>query len=645
MNAQSKAAVLAAMIATTANAQSLNIDVGDAAGVPSASYAAAGLPGVWNLATIDLVGLDGEPIAATLNYELDFFEFIDDPGTTGDDELLLDDYIDHIYDVCVTAFHFDGLANGTYDVITYAWRPSCPDEKTEVSIGYLCPQCFSQQTIGGTWPGELQEGVTHARHTAKVTDGTLDICVYAPWGSSGSVNGLQLVELTDCNENGVADWQDIQEGTSADCDDSGVPDECQPYVDCNANGMQDICDLATGTSGDCNRNLVPDECDIADKVSNDDNETGIPDECESAVLFVNAQATGGDYGTTWEHAYPDLQDALTVASNPENAASEVWVASGWYTPDRGTDDRGASFDLINGVAIYGGFAGWENSVDQRDFAANETILSGDLAGDDTSDSGGKSENSYHVVVGSNTDATAILDGFTISGGNADRPIPLEDYDGGGLLAVYGSPTIANCWFKDNRADGKGGAIYTSHSTLVLEDCIIEANSAPFGGGMANIGPDSDPLLSRCTFIDNSGIKGGGMHNDKCHGTFVDCTFVANGASYAGGGMFTQHGGPGMLLINCVFDGNGAGTYGGGIYNQSNFHPTLVNCLFIENTAGEGGGVYNSLNTHPTLVNCTLHGNSATLGGGMLSWNPGGALLTNCIVWDNFGGRFKGIRRW
>ena len=103
---------------------------------------------------------------------------------------------------------------------------------------------------------------------------------------------------------------------------------------------------------------------------------------------------------------------------------------GWhratYTPTAGTD-RSATFQLIDGVSIYGGFAGSEASLGERDWETNETILSGDLLRDDGPDFTNNSDNSFHVVTGSGTDGTAILDGFTITAGNDDRlffPPPL-----------------------------------------------------------------------------------------------------------------------------------------------------------------------------------------------------------------------------
>lgn len=112
--------------------------------------------------------------------------------------------------------------------------------------------------------------------------------------------------------------------------------------------------------------------------------------------------------------------------------------------------------------------------------AYETILSGDLNGDDVpvtckADSpdcdsfGGRcvngicitrqanSENSYHVVTGSGANETAVFDGFTITGGNADGS---STYDyGGGMYNPGGKPTIATCLFRGN-SGYYGGGMYS-----------------------------------------------------------------------------------------------------------------------------------------------------------------------------------------
>ena len=98
---------------------------------------------------------------------------------------------------------------------------------------------------------------------------------------------------------------------------------------------------------------------------------------EADVLYVKADGTGTGDGTTWADAYSDLQVALAVAES----GNDIWVAAGTYTPG-GPGARTATFQLISGVGIYGGFVGTEVSRSERDPATNLTVLSGDLNDDD-----------------------------------------------------------------------------------------------------------------------------------------------------------------------------------------------------------------------------------------------------------------------
>ncbi len=163
------------------------------------------------------------------------------------------------------------------------------------------------------------------------------------------------------------------------------------------------------------------------------------------VLFVDADATGTADGSSWADAFPDLQQALAVVQ----PGDEVWVTEGTYRPAP-TVDRDASFALVSGTAIYGGFDGTETARDERDPALNETVLSGDLGmPDDVSD------NAFHVVTASGVDATTVLDGFTVTGGNGANP----RNRGGGIDAVDGSLQVRDCRIVANRVvqtDGNGG---------------------------------------------------------------------------------------------------------------------------------------------------------------------------------------------
>ena len=309
------------------------------------------------------------------------------------------------------------------------------------------------------------------------------------------------------------------------------------------------------------------------------------------VIYIDADATGSDDGTSWNDAFTDLQDGLAAAVT----GNEIWVAAGTYTP---TIPAGyeATFQLINGVGLYGGFIGSETKRDQRDWESNVTALSGDTDGNGHADSD-------HVVTGSGTDGSAILDGFTVTKGNASGAEPYES--GGGMYNYQGNPTVRNVIFKQNRSgtsDGIGG-----------------------GGGMYN--HQSSPTLVNVTFISNSVYSayafspGGGMYNYQSNPKLINCSFRGNyaGGRYGagdGGGMYNHQSSP--VVVNTTFHRNHtsswSSTYGGGMYNGDGSSPILVNCVFSRNYCGSlyylayGGGMYNREST-PILVNCILWGNT------------------------------------
>ena len=142
-----------------------------------------------------------------------------------------------------------------------------------------------------------------------------------------------------------------------------------------------------------------------------------------SVLFVDDDAASSGDGAAWATAYDYLQDALsqaaTVNSDDDtgNDVDQIWIAEGVYRPSaelEAGDPRSATFSLVDGVTLYGGFAGAETTLGERDWAAHETVLSGDLGlVDDASD------NAYTVVYCGEDTVTAGLDGVSVTGGNAD----------------------------------------------------------------------------------------------------------------------------------------------------------------------------------------------------------------------------------
>jgi parallel beta-helix repeat protein/predicted outer membrane repeat protein len=358
------------------------------------------------------------------------------------------------------------------------------------------------------------------------------------------------------------------------------------------------------------------------------------------TIYVDADAAGANNGSSWADAYNYLQDALADANTAEKPA-EILVTQGIYRPDQGatmtSGDRSETFQLISGVAILGGYASvGEPRSDARDIELYETILSGDLDGNDTDVNYAenplqepyKADNSYQVVTGSRTDETAILDGFTITSGYANI---YTNRNGAGLLNQEGSPRISNCTFIHNTAQYFGGGIYNYYSSPIIVNCTFVQNSAQDkGGGIYNY--QSSPILTNCTFNDNSARNdGGGIHNSRGSPGLADCTFSAN-SSRQGGGIYNDD--SSAALVNCVFMQNSAEDKGGAIYSFEN-KPSLNNCTFSGNSAEYGGGGICFHSSDPNLTDCTFSENSASYGGGI--YNQGSdPILTNCMLIANSG---------
>ena len=227
------------------------------------------------------------------------------------------------------------------------------------------------------------------------------------------------------------------------------------------------------------------------------------------IIYVDIDATGADDGSGWADAYISLPYALSVASNGD----EICVAQGIYRPNDGlyTISRELSFELKNGVTIKGGYAGCgELDPNVRDIELYETILSGDLNGDDSQVSDPceliteptRAENSYHVITGSGTDTTAVLDGFTITAGNANGSSFEGNNHGGGIKG--GSATLVNCIISWNSA-GKS-----------------EFSSGDYGGGLKGC---DGPIINCTISYNHARGRGGGL--DACGGPITNCTIRGN----------------------------------------------------------------------------------------------------------------------
>jgi predicted outer membrane repeat protein len=285
--------------------------------------------------------------------------------------------------------------------------------------------------------------------------------------------------------------------------------------------------------------------------------------------------------------------------------------------------------LGSGVALIGGFAGPGTvDPDARDPNMYETILSGDLSGNDIEvtnpqnlpNEPTRAENSLHVVTGSGTNETAVIDGFTITAGNANGASVTNDPTqeplvlGGGMYCETGSPTVNNCTFIHNSADWYGGGMCNMFgSNPKIIQCKFIANAVDVltlpdynssAGGMAN-GFDSNPEVTACFFVGTWGNHAAGLANWTSNPTISQCQFIGN---------------TGKII--------------GALVNWDNSDPMVINCIFSNNSAKKGGGMYLEHNCQITLSNCTFSRNTATQTGGAIQSEDSNAELVNCILWED-----------
>ncbi|MGD0768916.1 MAG: choice-of-anchor Q domain-containing protein [Tepidisphaeraceae bacterium] len=263
-------------------------------------------------------------------------------------------------------------------------------------------------------------------------------------------------------------------------------------------------------------------------------------------LYVDQHAAGGN-GLSWSTAFNNLQSALNAAVPGDT----IDVAQGDYSPgvtpgSNPTD----TFQLKDGITIQGGFE--TGGLNGPNPTAYPTVLDG-LGVD------------YHVVTASGTNSSAVLDGVTITNGNASGAGDADSGFGGGLIADGGSPTILNC--------------------------ILTNNTAVSGGAM---------------YLGNEGAVSGTVEN---------CSFVNNTASTLGGAIYDTSSAP--TIVNCLFTGNSAAQAGGAVFDIVS-SPTITNCTFSQNNAGQYGGAIDNESSNPIITNCILWNDSANFGGSEIS---------------------------
>lgn len=339
----------------------------------------------------------------------------------------------------------------------------------------------------------------------------------------------------------------------------------------------------------------------------------------ATIVYVDSSNTAGTQdGTNWAGAFYNFQDGIDAAVSGDS----IWVAKGTYLPP-----PTIYFVMKAGVKIFGGFLNTHTSFNQRNPQTNVTRLKGN-------------NNSVIRNYSNNLTGTAVLDGFTITGGFNNGSSSFGS--GGGIYNQNVSPAINNCIFSGNSISGGyggGGAIYNTYSSPVITNCTFTSNNATLynfvpssfvlGGGGAIYNTHSAPVITNCTFTSNTAtssyqIAGGGIFNtDGSAPVLKNCIFTSNSSPIRGGGAIFSNLGSSLNIDSCTFNTNHANgpANGGAIFNDSLASFIIKHSSFTGNTAYFGGAIYNNKCQSITIDTITFTGNTASnFGGGMYSLN-------------------------
>jgi hypothetical protein len=349
----------------------------------------------------------------------------------------------------------------------------------------------------------------------------------------------------------------------------------------------------------------------------------------TAQVFVVPGGAGAMDGTSWADAYGDVATAL---ADPNAATEDVWVAGGTYVI--------STIEWPTDVAAYGGFAGTETELAQRDIAANETTLDANGSG---------------RAIWSELTANIRIDGFSITGSNDTSGGGPLDFFAGGALTFNGlgdTNVVANCRIHDNGPDANNGNVFLQTSAVRFENCVFENNTAAAGsqitaGVLVNDG--SNPVFENCVFRGHSGSDSGPVtlrgdnSGEGSSATLINCLFENNTGFNKGGGVVSIVQDPSTLVIDrCTFRNNSVAGFGAGsAIALESFGGTadITNTVFINNTASGalGDGVVMGYGANPsttTIAYCTFYGNSGerTLRQDGKSENT--MTLNDSIIWGN-----------
>ena len=297
------------------------------------------------------------------------------------------------------------------------------------------------------------------------------------------------------------------------------------------------------------------------------------------ILRVKPDGNDANNGSDWGNALRSVQEAINRLAE-RGQGGEVWVKAGTYQPSvymsGASTDRSAAFVMKDGVSVYGGFEGNEETRAERDNKKgsmpwqykHSTVFVGNAYGGAATGGGGKCEyneadnkwsvtgsNSNHVVWFANLDGTAfknvtVLDGVTIKGGSAQETVGTKENffgDRGAGVYMAGNAYLTNCVVTENAATGKGGGVYLYGGRII--GSLLYNNEGQQGGAVY---VDNSGIVLRSMLTNNSGYDGAAVYmvsdtewtDGSLHPEYqiLSTSVVSNNTSRHNGAVYCNQGG-------------------------------------------------------------------------------------------------------
>ncbi|MBK7099516.1 MAG: hypothetical protein IPH58_15855 [Sphingobacteriales bacterium] len=340
----------------------------------------------------------------------------------------------------------------------------------------------------------------------------------------------------------------------------------------------------------------------------------------NGIVYVNKNIAASGVGNSWGNATKELADALKAAKT-NTAIKEIWVAKGTYYPKYSpannnfgnNANKDNSFLMVKDVKLFGGFdpANSMTTMATRNPKNAVTILSGDI-----DQNNAITNNVFHVLIATGDVGTAELDGFSITGGNADNSasgtffvgtVNIPRYEGGGIYINGSSPVMNQLIVNANKASQSAGVNFVN-SAASIRNTIITNNTAVnyFGGGMSTV--NSPVSLTNILFNDNKATsasgRGGALYITNCAPLFTNVT-ISNNTAAAGGGIYNLYNGKPVFRNSILYANapNNLANNSGDSYAE--FSYSLIggsggSCTSWVSFTGVDGG--NNIDANPNFTN-------------------------------------------